>query len=189
MPYADRDAVQDVLAPFHGRIRSVVERAWAEWRAYAAWRVESGIEPILYSRTIANMVFDAIARIAIKEFGKDASVHLLIEPQTIKLFFKDGEFALASRKVMTINSVKIIRPKLPWRSRMRTVNCLGFRRRRPRSNLSGSPMILTHAWSMFLSLPATATACYGITKLNPWCPALSSRSRPPRRPRLRRTAR
>jgi hypothetical protein len=83
-------SVQDVLGPFHGRIRSVVERAWAEWRLHAAWRVEVDLDPILYSRTIANYVFDAIARIAVKEFASDSSVHLKIEAQTIKLFFKGG---------------------------------------------------------------------------------------------------
>jgi hypothetical protein len=90
MPHADKHAVQDVLEPFHGRIRSVVERAWAEWRAQAAWRLENGMDPVLYSRTIANDVFDAIARFAVKEFAGDASVHLELEAQTIKLFFKGG---------------------------------------------------------------------------------------------------
>jgi len=90
MPLADKHAVQDVLEPFHGRIRSVVERAWAEWRSHAAWRLEAGLEPLLYSRTVSNYVFDAIARIAVAEFAGDTSVHLLIEAQTIKLFFKGG---------------------------------------------------------------------------------------------------
>jgi hypothetical protein len=90
MPFADKDAVQDTLTPFHGRIRSVVERAWAEWRAHAAWRVEAGLDPLLYSRTVTNYVFDAIARIAVAEFASDASVHIQIEAQTIKLFFKGG---------------------------------------------------------------------------------------------------
>lgn len=90
MPYADKDAVQDVLTPYHGRVRGIVERAWAEWRAHAAWRLETDLEPLLYSRTISNYVFDAIARIAVREFASDTSVHLLIEAQTIKLFFKGG---------------------------------------------------------------------------------------------------
>jgi len=90
MPHADKDDVRDILAPYHGRIRSVVERAWAEWRAHAAWRLETGLDPLLYSRTISNYVFDAIARIAVAEFAADASVHIQIEAQTIKLFFKGG---------------------------------------------------------------------------------------------------
>jgi len=90
MPHADKDVVQDVLAPFQGRIRSVIERAWAEWRVHAAWRSEAGLDPLLYSRTISNYVFDAIARIAVAEFAGDSSVHIQIEAQTIKLFFKGG---------------------------------------------------------------------------------------------------
>jgi hypothetical protein len=90
MPHANKDAVHDILDPFHTRIRGVVERAWAEWRAHAAWRVEAELQPLLYSRTIANYVFDAIARIAVLEFAADTSVHVQIEPQTIKLFFKGG---------------------------------------------------------------------------------------------------
>jgi hypothetical protein len=90
MPTADKDAVQDILAPYRERIRSIVERAWAEWRAHAAWRLEAGLEPLLYSRTVSNYVFDAIARIAVAEFAADASVHIQIEAQTIKLFFKGG---------------------------------------------------------------------------------------------------
>jgi hypothetical protein len=72
--------------PFHTRIRSVVERAWAEWRAHATWRIEAGLDPLLYSRTISNYVFDAIARIAVAEFAS----YIQIEAQTIKLFFKGG---------------------------------------------------------------------------------------------------
>jgi hypothetical protein len=87
---ADKDDVQEILGPFHARIRGVVERAWEERRAEAAWRVETGLDPLLYSRTIANYIFDAIARIAVNEFAGDASVHIKIEPQTIKLFFKGG---------------------------------------------------------------------------------------------------
>lgn len=90
MTIADKDAVQDILRPYHNRIRSVVERAWSEWRAHVAWRLEAGLDPILYSRVAANYVFDAIARIAVAEFAGDTSVHLRIEPQTFKLFFKGG---------------------------------------------------------------------------------------------------
>jgi hypothetical protein len=87
---AEKDDVQDILGPFHARIRSVVERAWEERRAEAAWRIETGLDPLLYSRTVANYIFDAIARIAVNEFAGDASVNVRVEPQTIKLFFKGG---------------------------------------------------------------------------------------------------
>jgi hypothetical protein len=82
--------VRAILEPYHPRIRGVVERAWAELRTVAALRAQNGIAPVMYSRTISNNVFDAIARYAIAEFASDPSIHVEIETQTIKLFFKDG---------------------------------------------------------------------------------------------------
>src|SRR5256885_667968 len=87
MPYPLMASVKATLEPFHPRIRSVVELAWAELRKVAELRAAHGIAPVLYSRTISNDVFDAIARYAITEFGSDPSVHVEIEAQTIKLFF------------------------------------------------------------------------------------------------------
>jgi hypothetical protein len=71
----------------------VVERAWDEWRRIAAFMVDQRIGPVLYSRTIANFVFDAIARNAIAEFGSDDSVHVKIEAQTVKFVFKGAVLA------------------------------------------------------------------------------------------------
>lgn len=88
-----KEDVHAALQGYHFRIRSVVERAWAEWRAMATFRAENSFDPFLYSRTIANIVFDAIARNAVAEFGDDPTVHIEIEPQTIKLFFKGSVFA------------------------------------------------------------------------------------------------
>jgi hypothetical protein len=90
MPYPLMANVKATLEAFHPRIRSVVELAWAELRKVAELRAAHGIAPVLYSRTISNDVFDAIARYAITEFGSDPSVHVEIEAQTIKLFFKGG---------------------------------------------------------------------------------------------------
>ena len=42
---------------------------------------------MLYPRTVANIVFDAIARNAIKEFSSDSSIKIKIEPQTVKFIF------------------------------------------------------------------------------------------------------
>jgi hypothetical protein len=88
MPHPLKEHVQADLEEFHHRIRGVVERAWAEWRAVAGFRVDNKFAPFLYSRTIANIMFDAIAQNAIAEFAEDTSVHIEIETQTIKLFFK-----------------------------------------------------------------------------------------------------
>jgi hypothetical protein len=93
MPHPVREDVQDALSDYHDRIRRVVERAWAEWRAIAAFRADNGYAPFMYSRTVANLMFDAIAREAIKEFAADPSVHVEIEAQTIKLFFRGSVFA------------------------------------------------------------------------------------------------
>jgi hypothetical protein len=93
MPHPDKDQVQADLEDFHDRIRSVVERAWAEWRAVAEFRAENDYAPLLYSRTVANFMFDAIARYAIAEFAGDTSVHVEIETQTIKLFFRGAVLA------------------------------------------------------------------------------------------------
>jgi hypothetical protein len=79
--------VQHTLGPYHPQIRGIVEQAWAEWRAVAGFMTEQGYDPVMYSRTIANHVFDAIARNTLREFADNSSVHVRTEPQTIKLFF------------------------------------------------------------------------------------------------------
>ena len=88
-----KDDVRQVLGEYHSRIRGVVERAWNEWRLIAAFMVDQRIGPVLYSRTIANFVFDAIARNAVAEFGPDDSVHVKIEAQTVKFIFKGAVLA------------------------------------------------------------------------------------------------
>jgi hypothetical protein len=88
VPTPVKEQVRAELEDFHHRIRAVVERAWAEWRAIAAFRAENSYAPFLYSRTVANIMFDAIALNAVSEFAAESSVHLEIETQTIKLFFK-----------------------------------------------------------------------------------------------------
>lgn len=97
MAYPVMADVKAILEPFHPRIRGVVEQAWAEWRKMAALRVENGIGPVMYSRTIANDVFDAIARYGIAEFSADSSVNLKIEAQTFKAFFKGSVCARYKR--------------------------------------------------------------------------------------------
>jgi hypothetical protein len=91
--YPVKEDVQAIFAPYHARIRSVVERAWEEWRVVAVFRTTRHFAPVLYSRTVANYVFDAIARNAVSEFAADASVHIKIEPQTVKFFFKGAVLA------------------------------------------------------------------------------------------------
>jgi hypothetical protein len=97
MPYPAMTDVQAILKPYHPRIRNVVERAWAEWRTVAALRVENDLAPVMYSRTIANDVFDAIARFGIAEFSSDLAVNVKVDAQTFKLFFKGSVCARYKR--------------------------------------------------------------------------------------------
>jgi len=76
-----------ILEPYHQRLREAVEGGWAEWKLLQSCRSEHGLAPVLYGRTICNVVFDAIARIAIFSFATDPKVHVEIEPQTFKLHF------------------------------------------------------------------------------------------------------
>ena len=92
MPSTKED-VQAVLAPYHERIASVIARAWSEWRVISAFRAEHSYDPVIYSRTVANHVFDAIARIAIREFAEDFSVNVKVEAQTVKFFFNGSVLA------------------------------------------------------------------------------------------------
>lgn len=98
MGYPSEEEVRAVLAPFHQRIRKVVERAWAEWKAMSDYRAGQNLATVLYPRTVANYVFDAIARYAIEEFAGDVSVRVVVEPQTIKLFFRGGEVLARFKK-------------------------------------------------------------------------------------------
>lgn len=77
--------VQTALSPYHPVIRRVVDEAWAEVRQTQVLRGEAGLAPLLYSRTTANLMFDAIARRAIPAFHAEPAVMLLMEAQTFKV--------------------------------------------------------------------------------------------------------
>lgn len=89
MDQYSEDDVKGALEPYHERIMSVVSRAYDEWLDISSCRLSKGYTPLLYSRTIANLVFDAIARAAIAEFGSDVNVRIIEESQTIKLCFDE----------------------------------------------------------------------------------------------------
>jgi len=72
------------LEPYHSLIRAIIDEAWAEWRAVQRFREEQGFGPALYSRTVSNYMFDAIARRAIPRLGAQASIMLLIDAQSFK---------------------------------------------------------------------------------------------------------
>lgn len=77
--------VQTALAPYHALIRGVIDEAWREWRKVCVLRGDAEMAPLLYSRTVANYVFDAIARRAIPAFGTLDGARIIIEAQTFKV--------------------------------------------------------------------------------------------------------
>ena len=89
MSVLSKDEARATLTPYHPIIRKVIYDAWAEWRAVSIWRASQGYPPMLYHRSISNYVFDSIARRAILAFGPEERVHVEIETQTFKLFFRD----------------------------------------------------------------------------------------------------
>lgn len=80
--------VREALSPYHSRLRRVVTNAYNEWLDIARYRASKGYGPVLYSRTIANDVFDAIARHAKSEFASDKFVLIRNESQTVKFIFE-----------------------------------------------------------------------------------------------------
>jgi len=82
-----QDEVKVALSPYHGRIKQVVIEGFDEWLRVAAFRVTSGYSSVLYSRTVANYVFDAIARNAQVVFGREKTIRVRQETQTIKFIF------------------------------------------------------------------------------------------------------
>lgn len=89
MAIPTKDEARRILGPFHGLIWHVVHEAWAEWREVQAFRASKGFGPMLYDRSIANYVFDAIARRAIPIFGAEDRMTIKVEAQTFKVFVGD----------------------------------------------------------------------------------------------------
>jgi hypothetical protein len=88
MAIPTKDEAREILDPYHRLIWRIVHEAWAEWRALQKLRVEHEMPPLLYPRTIANYVFDAVARRAIPAFAAEPRVTVKIEAQTFKIFVR-----------------------------------------------------------------------------------------------------
>jgi hypothetical protein len=86
MPIPTREEAIEILSPYHGVIWTSVHEAWAEWRVIQKFRAKKRMSALLYSRSIANYVFDAVARRAIPAFGAEPRVSVKIEAQTFKIF-------------------------------------------------------------------------------------------------------
>ncbi len=89
MDQYSEEEVKEALTPFHYQISGIVIRAFAEWVEVADCRTNKGFSPVLYSRTIANYVFDAIAREALAEFNSERRVRVIEESQTVKFCFDE----------------------------------------------------------------------------------------------------
>lgn len=85
------DFVRGKLAPYEGRIRKVIDRAWSEYLAIPCRH------KFLFPRTRANIVFDFIAGEMLNEFDADPSVHIIQKNETIK-FLVDGELLCRVKK-------------------------------------------------------------------------------------------
>lgn len=78
----DQEQVRIILTGFELRIRSILDRAWADW-------LEMPKKGVLSARSRASIVFDFIKRYAIDEFDGDADIHVILEGQTVKFLFQD----------------------------------------------------------------------------------------------------
>jgi hypothetical protein len=86
VPIPTKHEAHEILGPYHALIWQIVHEAWAEWRTVQKFRVEQGMSVLLYPRSIANYVFDAVARRAIPAFGAEPRITVKIEAQTFKIF-------------------------------------------------------------------------------------------------------
>lgn len=81
--------VRKAIEPHQVVFWSIFDTALAEWIAHSNWRSETRLEPILYSRTRANYIFDAIARAGRRMFADTESVVVIEEAQSLKFCFSD----------------------------------------------------------------------------------------------------
>ncbi len=87
MPIVTEAEVKALLTPFHGRIRSVFDRAHAEVAMVEACRREHGFSDYRYPRTLADAIYDAMSNIVGDVFDGDDQVKVIFEPQSFKVLF------------------------------------------------------------------------------------------------------
>lgn len=86
MAIPTRAYARETFSPYHGLIWRLIQESWDEWRLLQRLRADHEMPPLLYRRTIANYMFDAIARRAIPAFGAEERVLLDVDSQTFKIF-------------------------------------------------------------------------------------------------------
>lgn len=84
MPVPAKSDIEAALSAYHPLLRSIFDDAWAEWCAVKKFREKSDFGPVVYSRTISNYMFDAIARRAVPRLSEEASVMVVAGAQTFK---------------------------------------------------------------------------------------------------------
>jgi hypothetical protein len=85
------DFVRNTLGPYEGRIRKIIDSAWAQYLAIPCRH------KFLFPRTRANIVFDLIAGELLSEFDGDSNVRTIQKNETIK-FLVDGELLCRVKK-------------------------------------------------------------------------------------------
>ena len=109
MTQTEQDRVREALEAYHSKLQEAVLLGYQEWQEVHRFRMQQGFGPVLYPRTVANEVFDAVVRNAIKLFADEPEVRIVQEPQTVKfcvaeavLFrFKKGDEANLGRNLKT----------------------------------------------------------------------------------------
>lgn len=85
--------VKAILEPYHDDISSLLSGAYDEWVVTDKCRKEKGFADVIYPRTVANYVFDAIARGVVNKLGVKNDIRVVTEPQTVKAIFKNAVIA------------------------------------------------------------------------------------------------
>lgn len=80
--------IRAILKPYHSQIWGAVNEGFAEWMTVSECRIASGFGPVLYPRTSANYVFDAVVRNARASFSTAPGVKVFDQVQTVKFCFE-----------------------------------------------------------------------------------------------------
>jgi len=121
MDQYSENEVKKALTDFHPQIVAVVRQAFAEWLAVQDFRAKNRFSPVLYTRTVANYIFDGIARYAKMAFDDHPDVRVINEAQTIKICFREvviarfkkGDDSLLGRNIPTQAVLNFIDPEQP----------------------------------------------------------------------------
>ena len=114
-----RAEAEGALAPFHERIRDVIDRAFNDLVELRSALSANGVGPFLYERTTANVLFDFVIQQAHAEFGDDQEVRVIDETQTVKfcigekvlLRFKKGDKNNLGRNLRTHAVIDFVSPE------------------------------------------------------------------------------